>query len=426
MQRRRPPLSAILAVQAVCLVLLAASLAARLIQSEPAGSALSGGTPSVVPVERREAHRIEPLYDDPDVVSDEQLAAVLAKIRPEFSRDEMHPNYIEHALRTWGIEAEFDEPGVLSGAALRDFLLEHRRQAEVFGRDSRALLIERPGGVGVRWQQPYDPRVSAHHDHLLASLSEAGVPLDQPVFPPSGRRWAFNDVLQEAVRDFQVEDDETEWSAMAFALWFAPETTRFRSGDGRTITFDLLARRLMQSHKNVGVCHGTHRIYTLVVLWRLNEEFERSVLSETVRREVWEYLTRIRDLIVESQFDDGHWPGNWADGRRAVANAAGEPEHQPVIATGHHLEWLAIAPLELHPPREQIRKAAAWAIAATLGKRDEEIRRQYTFYSHIGNALALWRGTRPTEFRAKWQATHGGRPADPPPIPDELLPPTPQ
>jgi hypothetical protein len=323
------------------------------------------------------------------------------------------------------VDAEFDEPGVLSGAEMRDFLLDHGRQAEVFGRDSRPLLIDRPAGIGVRWQQPYDPRVSAHHDHLLACLSEAGVPLDQPVIPPSGRRAIFGDILSEAVRDFRLDEVETDWSAMSFALWFAPETTQFRSGDGRTITFDLLARRLMRSQKNLGVCSGTHRVYTLVVLWRLNEEFDHKILSEAVRGEVWTYLERVRDLITASQFDDGRWPSNWADGRRAATHPIHDEEHRQVIATGHHLEWLAIAPEDLHPPREQILKAADWIIALTASKSVEDISRQYTFYSHVGNALALWRGTRPAEF---WQSGRGraGAGAVVPPLPAvDLVPPEP-
>jgi hypothetical protein len=77
-----------------------------------------------------------------------------------------------------------------------------------------------------------------------------------------------------------------------------------------------------------------------------------------------------------------------------------------VIATGHHLEWLAIAPEMLHPPREQIRKAAKWIIQDTLQQSDETLSEHYTFYSHVGNALALWRKTRPADFWQRWRETH--------------------
>ncbi len=49
-----------------------------------------------------------PFYDDATVVSDEDLAAVLTKVLPRFSREKLRPNYVEHALRIWGAQIEFD------------------------------------------------------------------------------------------------------------------------------------------------------------------------------------------------------------------------------------------------------------------------------------------------------------------------------
>ena len=77
-----------------------------------------------------------------------------------------------------------------------------------------------------------------------------------------------------------------------------------------------------------------------------------------------------------------------------------------MIATGHHLEWLAIAPESLHPPREQIRKAAAWITQKTISMKESEILDNYTFFSHVGNALAMWRKTSPSKFWMEWEKTH--------------------
>ena len=55
------------------------------------------------------------MYDDPQVVSDRELAAVLAKVRPKFPPKERRPNFVEHALRTWGVDATFSDPDVMSG-----------------------------------------------------------------------------------------------------------------------------------------------------------------------------------------------------------------------------------------------------------------------------------------------------------------------
>src|SRR5262249_33172501 len=147
------------------------------------------------------------------------------------------------------------------------------------------------------------------------------------------------------------------------------------------LSFDLLAERLMRGHKKFGVCAGTHRIYSLMVLIRLDDDFQ--ILSHEMREQTLHHLRDIRDLITVSQFDDGHWPTNWADGANAISNPVEEPLYKQVIATGHHLEWLAIAPKELHPPHGMILKAADWVVKTTLEQTDKQITERYTYFSHV-------------------------------------------
>ncbi|MCA9117416.1 MAG: hypothetical protein KDA79_20240 [Planctomycetaceae bacterium] len=344
---------------------------------------------------------VQPLYDDPEVVSDEELASVLRRIVPRFAQHNLRPNYIEHALRAWGAHAEFQDPAALSGPQMVDFLTDHGQYLLSWGKNAEPLLLDRPEGVAIRWESGQD--ASVHHDHWLASLTEAGVPLSHAVFTPTRRDMTMNDALQEAMRDFHLDELEVEWSAMAFGLWIAPEH-RWVTGDGREITFDLLARRLMRGHCRFGVCSGTHRIYSLTLLLRLHQEY--NILSQEVYDEVYAHLEQMRDLIIVSQFPDGSWPPNWSAGRAAVTHPSSDPMYRTVIATGHHLEWLAIAPESLHPPREQIRKAADWLIERVRSREQAEIASQYTFYSHVGNALALWRNTHPAPFWLKWEQAH--------------------
>ena len=135
-----------------------------------------------------------------------------------------------------------------------------------------------------------------------------------------------------------------------------------------------------------------------MALIRMDDEFH--FLSSEVRESCLDHLETVRDRIISSQNDDGSWPPNWWQGEAAHDEPADEPFYKTIIATGHHLEWLAIAPRRLHPPREQIRRAAAGIIVQTTSRTAEEIQTQYTFYSHVGSALALWRGTSPARF---WQ-----------------------
>jgi hypothetical protein len=294
----------------------------------------------------------------------------------------------------------------MSGEKMKDFLVDHGRYLASWGEEVKPLLVERPTGVTIRWGR--EKGGSVHHDHWLACLTEAGVNLNEAVFTPTRRDMTMNDVVQEALRDFRLDERETEWSAMAFGLWIPPAKS-WQTASGRTLTFDDLARRLLRGHKRFGVCSGTHRLYSMMVLLRLDDEFE--ILSKQVRGDVYHHLENVRDLLKIAQFENGVWPANWMDGANAVENPAMLEEYKNVIATGHHLEWLAIAPKDLHPPREMILKAADWIIENTTSKTEEEIASKFTFYSHVGSALALWRKTRPADYWREWLKTHPEEPS---------------
>ncbi|QDU10578.1 hypothetical protein [Gimesia aquarii] len=354
-----------------------------------------------VKIDRKVPLQVEPFYDDPSVVTDDELAAVLKQVRPKFPRKRMKPNHVEHALRTWSIQSTFQDPSIVSGIEMRDFLIDHARFLTSWGDEISPLLVEEPAGISIRWGSQAGG--SVHHDHWLASLTEAGIHLDEPVFGPSRRDMDINDVIQESLRDFRLDEREVEWSAMAFGLWIPP-VKQWKTVDGRVVSFDQIVKRLIRGHKRFGVCVGTHRVYSLMLLIRLDDEFH--ILSKPVRAEAYAYLERVRDLISVCQFEDGHWPANWMDGKSALTDPQEIPDYKNVIATGHHLEWLAIAPKELHPPHEMIVKAAKWVINNTTSHTEEEILQKYTFYSHVGNALALWRKTHPATFWKDWQKTH--------------------
>jgi hypothetical protein len=339
---------------------------------------------------------VEPLYDDPSIVSDDDLRGVLEKVRPKFAFERLQPNFVEHALRAWGPTIEFNEPGVMDGPAMVAFLTDYGRHLASWGKDASPLLVERPQGMAINWGKR--PGESVHHDHWLACLTEAGLPLDTPIFGPQRRGDTLNDALQEALRDFDPDEREIEWSVMAFGFWLPPDYTSWTNRDGRRIDFDLLAETLMRGASRFGVCGGTHRIYSLMVLLRLDDEHR--LLSPPMRDRVFEHLKGVRDAISASQHPAGEWGTDWPNGVSAFQSPLKEPTYRQVIATGHHLEWLAIAYPELQPDREVVRKAASWLVQTVRDMPEADLIAQYTFYSHVGNALALWRKTHPAEA---WQ-----------------------
>lgn len=358
-----------------------------------------------VNLQSEEPATVDSLYDDESVVSDEELAAVLKKILPRFSRDHLRPNLVEHALRTWGCQIEFSNPDIISGPQMQEFLTDMSKFVDSWGENANPLMIENGDGIHVRFAE--DRSGSVHHDHTLAALTEAGVPLEASVFT-TAREMRVRNIITEALRDFHLDERETEWSAMSFALWLAPQkTATWHNGEGRRITFDMVAERLMRNHKRDGVCLGTHRVYSLMLLIRLDDQSEEKLITAETRQQIMAHLETVRDLITASQQPDGSWNSSWTDGADAIAKAdPNEPMSKRVIATGHHLEWLSIAPKELHPPHEQILKAADWLVANVAATSQDEIDSSYTFYSHVGKALAMWRHTSPAAFWTQWRQTH--------------------
>ena len=348
---------------------------------------------------------VAPLYNQPDLVSDEQLAAVLKKLIPRFSRSHLRPNLIEHALRTWGSEITFSHPDAISGPQMVEFLTDSARHLESWDGKVKPLLEDTPEGIFVRFGE--DSAASVHHDHTLAALTEAGVPLTANVYT-TRRALQLRHILAEALRDFRLDEGETEWSSLCFALWLGPAgIPQWHNGAGRTISFDMLVERLVRNHKRMGVCQGTHRIYTLMALLRLNESQQGRLLSPNAATMAEAWIMDVRQLVADSQFPDGSWNPGWCYGKDYQMHL--DPQEKiskRVIATGHHLEWMSIAPRKFHIPREQILKATQWLLTNVEQTPQAEIDQNFTFYSHVAKALAMWRQTSPAEFWTRYQQEH--------------------
>jgi len=390
---------------AVQLLLVGAFGAAYLLANSETRSMVQNELPLIkaerftpVPVDRKLPIPISRPYQRDDLISDEDLAMVLDQIQPIFDKHQMKPNFIEHALRTWGVDATFQNPKSISGADMLAFLTDSARFADSWGKEIKPFLEERPRGIGIHWGT--DTGASYHHDHLLACVTEANAPLDTPIYGPSRRDATLYNVLQESMRDFRLDERETEWTAMAFGLWICPEK-EWIGAEGRHYSFDLLAERLMRGERTKGVCAGTHRVYSLMLLLRLDDDF--NILSPDCHKQVYHYLEGVRDAISASQFAEGYWPTNWPDGKAAVETPIDEPEYRRVIATGHHLEWMSIAPRELLIPDDQLKKAMDWCIATTRKQSREDINKMYTFYTHIGSALSNWRQVRAADYWREWE-----------------------
>lgn len=337
--------------------------------------------------------RIEPQYDRPAVVSSEQLVAVLHQLKPRLRGPQPKINHVDHALRFWGVEAVFDDPDCLSGVEMRELLLDHRRFREAWGPDEEPFLIPDTRGIRVRIMD--GDSTASHVDHTLAGLAEVGTPLDYPVMTPDGEK-PLQMILEQSLREFSLNQQEYEWSTLAYALYL-PHANKWRSSEGQEITFDRLADRIMRQRLAQGVCRGNHRLHALVMLLRVNDQ--QKILSGQGRQRVTEYLQDVTRRLVKSQSAEGYWDHTWPgierEGEPSDRSSDFAPQADQILVTGHVLEWWSLSPPEILPEDQVIERAGQWLTTTITQLTPAQVRKQYTFLSHAGRALSLWRGKFP-------------------------------
>jgi hypothetical protein len=348
------------------------------------------------PVLLNEPVNVNPENDVPEVVTDEQLSRVLSKLRPRFKQAQPKINHVDHALRCWGADVEFEDPRFISGNEMRRLLADHEAFQAAWGAKTRPLLLAKDHGVAVRTQQ--GDASASHVDHTLATLAECGTPLDFPI-RLAGSSATLRDVLNQALATFDINQHEYEWTVLALALYVQDGRPWF-TAEGDRVDFNRLAHRVIRQRYGQGVCYGNHRLYSLTLLLRLDRD--KQLLSPTVRQELIDHLAEATRRLAANQHADGYWDRNWYD-LNVSANdedmALGGPLSRRILATGHALEWWAMVPQEqksaLLPDQGVIVKAAQYLICEIEKMDEKSIDTNYTFLSHAGRALALWRGTVP-------------------------------
>jgi hypothetical protein len=350
------------------------------------------------PVPNVEPLRIAPTYDRPDVVSNDQLQRMLEKLQPRLRGPNPKINYVDHALRFWGTAATFDDPQCLSGMEMRDLLLDHRAFSSAWGPKTKPFLV--PDTRGEAEQLSFRTRSGAatasHVDHTLAALAEVGTPLDFPVITPRGET-TLQAAFEQSLREFSLNQEEYEWSTLTF-LHYLPHVRQWYTSEGQVLTWDRLAERLQRQRLAQGVCFGTHRLHALTALLRVDDEWR--MLSPEGRAGVVAHLQDATARLVTSQHADGYWDPTWpgaeAEGPATPRDGLGaQPDR--LLVTGHMLEWWALAPHEVEPPDDTLRRAAQWLVTEIDGLSASQVQSYYPFLTHAGRALSLWRGRFPHE-----------------------------
>ncbi len=339
---------------------------------------------------------IRSLVDEPLVISDDQLLQVLKKLELEDQGPRLRINHVDHALRFLGREHRPSGPGYLSGQQMVKLLTDHRRFVARYGPAAPPLLESTRWGVRVVFQNGR-PTASSHRDHTVATLAEVGLGLQWPIYTPAGPA-SMEDLVRHVLLSFELDQREYEWSALVAGMFLAPRREWFNRW-GRRISFDMLAGRIMRERMPLGVCYGNHRLYTLAALLQLDQQHR--LFSPTVRKQATRFLRQMSRRLVRHQHPQGFWNGDWPWRRPQRTQPATEGTtdrlQDRIVATGHALEWLAIAPAEVLPPREVVVRAGQYLAQVILQLGPRRVQQWYTYLSHAGRALALWRGKLPQE-----------------------------
>lgn len=327
-------------------------------------------------------------------LSIDELKGLLVRLVPSGLVRRQRIHGLVHALRLWGATVQFSEEDCLAGPTMLSILLETDKYSD-FCPEAAPLLTETPFGIDVRTGARSE--MAPHTDVFLSVMAESGIPLDTPILMPD-RRASLAEVLQNSVAAFRLGQAELEWTTVALA-GYLPPTTTWTTGSGGSYSFDDLASTLLSFKDGSRACCGTHVIYSLCYLVRVDES--RSILSGTVRSRVLTRLENIARQLEKSQLEAGGWDSAWhlevPPGRRATRHPLTTSD-ELLHATGHHLEWIALAPPSTRPGDECIRRGCRFAVIEASTLTDQEVDRYYGLLTHLSRALCLLHDVDPAEL----------------------------
>jgi len=391
------------------------------------------GSLSPAPVEhvvapRNEPAMIPPTYNEPRLCTDQQLADVLDRVKPPASP--INTNNMVHALRLWGKHADFGDEKIPSGREMLGYFLDDATFQKWAGKETPALFIQESDSLQPRIFDDggkFRATSSYHPDDLLATLAETGVSLETPMHLRGGEA-KVADLLDSSIQRFYLDRLEFEWSAISYVRYLYP-LKQWRNKYGERLSVSDLVKELMEKNPEAGPCDGLHRLEAMVLLYRVDEAAraagQKGILSKNERGRMLGYMKKVSELLVASQSSEGFWTRQWSrgtppadlkeaesktDAKAAKANTKKDAKptidlkaqktaamHDKLLVTGHQLEWLALAPEQVQPPRENIVRAGQWITRTLLEIDQQELTETYGPYSHAARALCLWRSVEPME-----------------------------
>jgi hypothetical protein len=327
---------------------------------------------------------IVPTLHEPRICTEAELDVILERMRPKFRKRMAHVPTIEHAIRLWGNDRRFQgDAESLDGETMTRAIIDANTYRRLYCADCPPVLqFDRTSGWS--FQVRTGPMSSSHSGHSLACLLEAGMGLDERVY--DGRTsGTLENVVRDSLRRFRLTDAEIEWYALAFAL--CVHQNGWKNDWGESISFDDLAIELMKRGRRSGECFGTHVLFTLAVFLQVNRNAE--FLTPAVESRIRSFLRTSTARAVATQDTRGFWDSNWRSSNSVAAVQPDNATQDRILATGHLLEFWAIAPPDAQPPREVIVRASHWLVPEVQRVLESSGFKHYSTLSHAARALLM-------------------------------------
>lgn len=268
-----------------------------------------------------------------------------------------------HLLLFYG-RGQTDLPTFTNGNMMIEALTDEKTSIKAFG---ESPFVTTRNGLRYRLLDDavFHSKVGeVHRDQVLATFAALNLPLNTPIRVGSNT-FSINDLLSECVANFNLNEKEPAWTAMALAEYLPPKekwVTRF----GEATSFSQLVRHLLGVDLNTQSCGGTHILEALIQIH--NTDRHHSILDPETRTQLSSYLKNIVSEIVQNQQADGHWNKDWCKAVNADTDSL-PTEETRLLVTGHLLQMLTELDPQFRPPDAVFTKGAQW-ITQTLNSPD--------------------------------------------------------
>jgi hypothetical protein len=245
------------------------------------------------------------------------------------------------------------------------------------------------GRPGLRPGAPPGTAGEIHSGQIVSALAEAGVAPNRDVHL-GAKVFHVSDLINETALSVRLDED-LEWGAVALAL-YRPYVFSWKSRNHDRLSWDIIARDLLRRVRAVdsgeAACAGTHSLYALAVLQRVDSQVQLWK-DPALRESVSGAFTVASERLHETQLADGSWDDDWRlpgfAGRYRRTSLA-----RRLLVTGHHLEWIAVVPAKLRPNEQVVARAADFAISTVATMPADDLRTFVCPCSHGVRAVLLY------------------------------------